>query len=135
MDDVSLFLVCVLAISTICRNKRILFGDFFEIHWKKQPIMFVAVVIAICSFMFDALFSLLNLFVAFNFSEDDMFFIDCIFFFASSFVVAIAFAIEGEITVMKKNYTWQDAPLIRSSILVAFLSISFFFLKRLVSCP
>jgi len=117
MDDISLFLVCILAISTFFRNKRMLFGDFFVIQWKKQPILFVAMIIAICSFLLDALCNFLKSFVAYNFFEDKIFIIDSIVLFTSSFVVTIAFAIEREITITKKNYTWQETPLIRSSIL------------------
>jgi len=115
----------------ICRSRHVVLGDFIEIQWKKQPLMFVAVVIVFCVFLIDAFFNILNLFEVSSFIKEKINLIDWVSFFTSSFVITIALTLENEVTIMKKNYTWNEKPFIRGAFLFIPVCFSVFFLKKI----
>ena len=132
MDYISLFLVCLLAISMFCRSKRIALGDFFEIRWKNQPVLFGAVIAIFCLFALDSFCHILGFFVPFDFIRENLDLIDCIIYFICSSLVSAAFLLINKIAIAKNDSLWMKYPIVWLIFAIIPLFLSVFFLKKAI---
>lgn len=132
MDDISLFIVCLLAISMFCRSKRIALGDFFEIRWKEQPLLFGTVITIFCLFALDSFCHILGFFVPFNFIRENLDLIDYIIYFICFSLVSAAFLLIDKIAIKKNDSLWEKHPLVWLIFAIIPLFLSVFFLKKVI---
>ena len=116
------------AVVISCLNKRVQIGDLIDIRIKKQPILFVIVVIMLCLVAFDCLCNALALFNRSIFSKDFLDLLDYGTFFLFYLVLSIVVIGADRITINKKNITWNETPLIRGIVLLVVFSLSIFYL-------
>ena len=128
-----LFFPVYLILAIYCsRHKRIWVGDFIEIRWKNQPILFVLVIVALYLCFFDgfsnclALFARFPAFQPFILSKENLELLDAIT--ASLFLIdfAVVPIFIGKFTIKKKGYTWKENPWIRSVLGLTCLLICVF---------
>ncbi len=112
--------------------KRVMIGDFAEIRWNDQPILFVVVIVLFCLCAFDGFCGILSIFNWAFFSEEDQKILDGFTSFLFSFVLFLMFVLVKKIVIKKKGFTWKETPLIRSSFVVVFFVISVYFLMRII---
>ena len=117
-----LFFPVYLILAIYCsRHKRIWVGDFIEIRWKNQPILFVLGVVVLYLCALDGFCNIVALFERFPsiqpyvLSKEKLELLDAVT--ASLFVIdfAVVPIFARKFTIKKKDYTWKETPWIRGA--------------------
>lgn len=130
MEYLSIFLISLVTATLTIRCKRFWLGDFIEIRWNNQPVLFILVAGLLYLCAIDGLFNGLSMFSSTVFSDDFLKKLNTIVSFSFCFVFLIVFIMVKKITIKKKNYTWEENSLIRSIFVVVPFFLSVFFLRE-----
>ena len=121
--DFYLFFPLYLFIAIYCiRVKRASIGDFVEIRWDNQPILFLSVVFLSLLCAVDGFCNILSIFKHPIISDEKLKIIDDA---TTLFVFLVTLAIfiwVKKFTIRKKDYTWKETPLVRSSFVAVFVA-------------
>lgn len=131
--DFYLFFPLYLFIAIYCiRVKRASIGDFVAIRWDDQPVLFLSVVFLSLLCAVDGFCGILSIFKDSLISDEDMKILDDVTVFLIFFVSLVVFVWAKKLTIKKKDYTWKEGLLVRSSFVVVSLAVTAICAERLV---
>lgn len=133
MEYLSIFFLGIFSVILTIRYKRFCLGDFIEIRWNHQPMLFIAIVGLFCLCAIVCLFNVLAMFSRAVLSDECLKILNTIASSSFCFVFLAIFIMVKKITIKKKIYTWEENPFIRSLFVVAAFLLSFSFLKDLLA--
>ena len=104
------------------RVKRASIGDFVEIRWDDQPVLFLSVVFLSLLCAVDGFCNILSIFKHPIISDEKLKIIDDATTLFLALVTLAIFIWVKKFTIRKKDYTWKETPLVRSSFVVVFVA-------------
>ena len=113
--DFYLFFPLYLFIAIYCiRVRRAYIGDFVEIRWDNQPILFLSVVFLSLLCAVDGFCNILSIFRHPIISDENLKIIDDATAILFSLVTLAIFVWVKKFRIKKKDYTWKETPIIRA---------------------